>query len=130
MDHLRRLGWHWRIRLKSSFWIYRRGHRPCIARRLSLALGEARFWQHASMTEAYYGPIHLARARCKDGKEEWFDVSDEPTDLQTFGEYGLRFDIGENFLEGQSNGLQLESSLIRSATALERLCFVLTLTTL
>jgi hypothetical protein len=33
-------------------------------------------------------------------------------------------------LDDQSNGFQLESSLIRSAAALERLCLVLALTTL
>jgi hypothetical protein len=36
----------------------------------------------------------------------------------------------ENFLDDQSHGFPLESSLIRSATALERLCLVLALTTL
>src|SRR3989442_15047206 len=45
-------------------------------------------------------------------------------------EYGLRFAIEENFLDDKSNGFQLESSLIRSAKALERLCFVLAMTTL
>jgi hypothetical protein len=45
-------------------------------------------------------------------------------------EYGLRFDIEENFLEDKSNGFQLESSLIRSAQALERLCLVRAITTL
>jgi hypothetical protein len=45
-------------------------------------------------------------------------------------EYGLRFDIEENFLDDKSNGFQLESSLIRSAEALERLCCVLAMTTL
>lgn len=57
-------------------------------------------------------------------------MSDEPTDLQTFAEYGLCFDIEENFLDDKSTGFQLESSLIRSATALARLCLVLALTTL
>jgi hypothetical protein len=57
-------------------------------------------------------------------------VSDEPTEAKTFEEYGLRFDIEENFLDDKSNGFQLESSLIRSATALERLCCVLAITTL
>jgi hypothetical protein len=37
MDHRRRLPWHGRIRLKSSFWMYRRGHQPCKAGRLALA---------------------------------------------------------------------------------------------
>ena len=29
MAHLHQLGWHWRIRIKTSFWLYRRGHRCC-----------------------------------------------------------------------------------------------------
>jgi len=57
-------------------------------------------------------------------------VSDAPTALQTFAEYGLRFDIEENFLDDNSTGFPLESSLIRSAKALERLGLVLALTTL
>jgi hypothetical protein len=48
----------------------------------------------------------------------------------TLKEYGFRFAREENFLDDKSNGLQLESSLIRSAKALERLCFVLAATTL
>jgi hypothetical protein len=43
---------------------------------------------------------------------------------------GLRFDIEENFLDDKSNGFQLESSLLRSAAVLSRLCFVLAITTL
>ena len=57
-------------------------------------------------------------------------ISDEPTDGKTFEEYGLRFDIEENFLDDKSNGFQLESSLIRSAQALTRLCLVLAMATL
>jgi hypothetical protein len=130
MAHLRRLNGHWRIRIKSSFWIYRRGHQPCKASRLSLAVGEARFWHHVYMTKPQYGPGHLALARRQDGKEEWLVVSDEPTDVKTFEEYGLRFDLEENFLAANSNGFPLESSLIRSATALERLGWVLAIATL
>jgi hypothetical protein len=95
-----------------------------------LALGEARFWHHVYLAKVRYGPVYLVLTRRQDGKEEWFVVSDDPTDLQTFEEYDLRFDIAENFLDDTSNGFQLESSLIRSATALERLCLVLALTTL
>lgn len=62
--------------------------------------------------------------------ERWYALSDEPTSLQTFDDYGLRFDIEENFLDDKSNGFQLESSLIRSAQALTRLCLVLAVATL
>src|SRR5437660_12863534 len=65
------------------------------------------------------------------GSEEyWYVISDEAAELKTFEEYGLRFDIEENFLDDKSNGFQLEDSLIRSAAALERLCLVLAITTL
>lgn len=130
MAHLARLGWHWRIRIKGSFWIYRDGERYCKVNRIPLLAGKACFWHHVYITKQRYGPVHLAMARCHESKEYWFVVSDEPTDVQTFEEYGLRFDIEENFLDDKSNGFQLEASLIRSAAALERLCLVLAITTL
>ena len=130
MAHLTRLGWHWRIRIKGSFWIYRAGKRVCKVNRIRVAAGQALFWHHVYMTKQEYGPVHLALGRPIGRKEYWFVVSDEPTEAKTFEEYGLRFDIEENFFDDKSNGFQLESSLIRSATALERLCCVLAITTL
>lgn len=130
MEHLARLGWHWRIRIKGSFWIYRHGKRRCKVNRIPLIPGRALFWHHVYITQQRYGPVHMAMVRCQDDKESWLVVSDEPTAVKTFEEYGLRFDIEENFLDDKSNGFQLESSLIRSAAALERLCLVLAITTL
>jgi hypothetical protein len=130
MEHLARLGWHWRIRIKGSFWIYRGGKRHCKVNHIPLAAGQALFWHHVYITKNCYGPVHLALGRPQDSNEYWFVVSDEPTESKTFEEYGLRFDIEENFLDDKSNGFQLESSLIRSAKALERLCCVLAITTL
>ena len=82
------------------------------------------------ITEQHVGPVHLAVARPLGSDEYWYVISDEMADIQTLEEYGLRFDIEENFLDDKSNGFQLEDSLIRSAEALERLCFVLAVTTL
>jgi hypothetical protein len=130
MNHLTGLGWHWRIRIKGSFWIYRHGKCHCKVNRIPLAPGQALFWHHVSITKQGYGPVHLALGRPIDSKQYWFVVSDEPTESKTFAEYGRRFDIEENFLDDKSNGFQLESSLIRSAKALERLCCVLAITTL
>lgn len=130
MAHVRRLGWHYRIRIKRSFWLYRPGHRRCKVNRITLKKGQARCWHHVSITQQRFGPIHLALARPLHTNQTWMIVSDEPTDLNTFDEYGLRFDIEENFLDDKSNGFQLESSLIRSTDALERLAFVLAITTL
>jgi Transposase DDE domain len=130
MKHLTGLGWHWRIRVKGSFWIYRQGKRRCKVNRIPVSPGKALFWHHVYLTKQGYGPVHLALGRPISRKEYWFVVSDEPTNEKTFEEYGLRFDIEENFLDDKSNGFQLESSLIRSANALNRLCCVLAITTL
>ena len=130
MQHLTALGWHWRIRIKGSFWIYHHGKQRCKVNRIPLAPGKALFWHRVYITKNCYGPIHLALGHPLGRKEYWCVVSDEPTELKTFEEYGLRFDIEENFLDDKSNGFQLESSLIRSAKALERLCCVLAIATL
>jgi len=130
MKHLKKLEWHWRIRIKGSFWIYRKGFDRIKAGRIHLAPGQAFFWHGISVTGKCYGPVHMAIARRHDAKDSWIVLNDEPTDITTFKEYGLRFDIEENFLDDKSNGFQLESSLIRSIGSLTRLCFVLAMTTL
>ena len=130
MRHLKELGWHWRIRIKSNFWVYRQAKRRCKVTAIPLAYGQVRFWHHVSITEQVYGPVHLALGRLLGSRECWFVLSDEPTDMETFKEYGLRFDIEENFLDDKSNGFQLESSLLRCPKVLSRLCFVLAITTL
>lgn len=130
MWHVKKLGWHFRIRIKKSFWVHRPGRKPCKVGRFSLQQGgKPLFLQNVYITDDKYGPVCLALAHLANG-EYWYVISDEPTDVETFQEYGLRFDIEENFLDDKSNGFQLESSLIRSADALSRLCFVLAITTL
>jgi hypothetical protein len=130
MGHLRDLGWHWRIRIKSNFWIHPTHLRPFQVGDVELQSGHMSFWHGVAMTDKHFGPVHLAVARPLGSEEYWYVISDEAAELKTFEEYGLRFDIEENFLDDKSNGFQLEDSLIRSAAALERLCLVLAITTL
>jgi hypothetical protein len=130
MQRLKQMGWHFRIRIKANFWIDHRGQRRFQVRDVSLTAGQARFWHHVKVTAQHVGLFHLAVARPLGSDEYWYVISDEPTEVKTLEEYGLRFDIEENFLDDKSNGFQLESSLIRSANALERLCLVLAMTTL
>jgi hypothetical protein len=105
------------------------GKRRCEVNRLPLIPGQALFWHHVHITQQRYRPVHMALVRRQDDKESRLVVSDELTEVKTFEEYGLHFDIEENCLADQSNGFQFESSLIRSA-ALERLCLGLAITTL
>ena len=130
MGHLRELGWHFRMRIKSTFWIYPSHLAPFQVGEIALQPAHMSCWQEVSITDKHFGPVHLAVARPLGSEEYWYVVSDESAELKTLEEYGLRFDIEENFLDDKSNGFQLEASLIRSAKALERLCFVLAMTTL
>lgn len=74
--------------------------------------------------------VHLALARDPLSRQLWMVVSDEPTSVQTFREYGERFQIEEEFLDEKSNGFQLERSEIDTVPALSRLCLVMAVSTL
>ncbi len=128
--HLRRLRWHYRIRIKAGFGVVRPRRCPCKVEDFPLARGRAIFLRHVAITTDHLGPVSLALARHTKNGECWYVVSDEPTSVHTFVEYGWRFDIEENFLDDKSNGFQLESSLLRNADAVSRLCGVLAVTTL
>jgi hypothetical protein len=96
-----------------------------------LNLGQAILLQNVTrQTSNPIQGVYLALGRENINGELWYIVSSEPTTLQTFFEYGLRFQIEENFLDDKSNGFELESSMIRSAPALSRLCFVIAIATL
>jgi hypothetical protein len=130
LAHLRRLGWHFRIRIKAAFRVLRPGQPVRKVEDFSLAPGRALFLHNVAITAEAFGPVSLALARHSSTGEYWYIVSDGPTSVHTFGEYGRRFDIEENFLDDKSNGFQLESSLVRDADALTRLCFVVAVATL
>lgn len=125
------LGWHYRIRIKKNFWVYRPGWRPVKVHDFRLRPGQALLLQGVKLTQTKLAEsVNLALGCDPISKEFWYIVSDEPTTLQTFREYGLRFDIEENFLDDKSNGFELERSQLRSAPALSRLCLVLAVATL
>lgn len=126
----RRLGWHFRIRIKATFSVLRPGQPACQIEDFSLPPGRALFLHNVAIPTESFGPVSLALARHSSNGEYWDIVSDEPTSVHPFTEYGRRFDIEENFLDDKSNGFQLESSLVRDADALTRLCFVVAVATL
>jgi hypothetical protein len=128
----RNLGWGFRIRLKKSIRVYRVNKPSLSVGRLMPAKGKALFLHKVWITDRQFGPVHLALAhvQTRNGYEEWAILSDDPTDLGTFDEYGLRFDLEENFLDDKSAGFQLESGEIRDAEALARLGLILATATL
>lgn len=129
LKQLKRLKWHYRIRIKSSFYVYLGKHGRAISF-YHLRPGTALFLNYVYLTHERYGFVHVALGHHQESSELWIIVSDEPTSVDTFIEYGLRFDIEEGFLDDKSNGFGLESSRIRSAAMLSRLCLVLAIATL
>lgn len=126
-----RLGWHYRIRLKRDTWIWRAGKGWRQLKDFPLKRGEALCFHNVKLHKRlWFGPVHVAFGRNNLNGEFWAIVSDEPTSLHTFEEYGLRFDIEENFLDDQSNGWNVQKSEVRSVCALSRLWFVLAVATL
>lgn len=131
MSAMRRLGWHYRIRLKSNTWLWRSSRGWIQPKSVHLDRGEVRCFHNVKLhKQQWYGPVHVIFGRNNLNGELWVVVSDEPTTLQTFSEYGLRFDIEELFKDEQSSGWNLQKSEIRSVCDLSRLCFILALATL
>ena len=63
MGHLRGLGWHCRMRIKSTFWIYPSHLAPFQVGEIALKPGYLSCWQEVSITDKHFGPVHLAVAR-------------------------------------------------------------------
>ena len=128
---LKELGWHLRIRGKGSLLVYRKGKKGCKMARLCPRRGEARFIHNVYITRQRIGPVHLALAWPATGENDpWYIISDEPTNLDTFAEYGLRVDFEESILDDKSNAFQVQKSEIDSADDLSRLFLVLAIGTL
>ena len=131
MSVLRQMGWHYRIRLKGNTWLWRSSGGWIQPNSLHLASGDVRCFHNVKLhKQQWYGPVHVIVGRNNLNGELWVVVSDETTTLQTFREYGLRFDIEELFKDEQSSGWNLQKSEIRSVCDLSRLCFILALATL
>ena len=124
-------GWSYRIRLKKDTWIWRKGKGWWQLKDFHFSRGEALCFHNVNLHRGHwYGPVHIAFGCNNVNGEFWAIVSDQPTTLKTFAEYGLRFDIEENFLDDQSNGWNIQKSQIRSVCDLSRLWFILAVATL
>lgn len=121
---------HFRIRIKRSFQFELEGQWRKVSS-LQLQPGQAYFTPKVSVGKTSpYPNVYLAFAHDKPSDEDWAIVSDEPTTLQTFAQYRLRFCVEESFLDLKSNGFNLEASKLRDKFALSQLCGVIALTML
>lgn len=124
------LSWHFQIRIKRSFGFQLQGQWRKVSS-VRLQPGQAYFTPSVSVGKTKpYPNVYLAFAHDKQSDEEWVIVSDEPTALQTFAQYRLRFQVEESFLDIKSNGFNLEASRLRDKFALTQLIGVIALTML
>lgn len=131
LQWLQRYGWHYRLRLTGDTLVHLTDGRVLPVGRLCPPRGVARFYHRIRVLNVGLGPCHLAVARLmQPNLDPWYVLSDEPTDVKTLDEYGLRFDIEENFLDDKSNGFQVEASRLTTAEALERLFLIVAVATL
>jgi hypothetical protein len=124
------LGWHFRIRIKRSFQFQLAGQWHRVSS-VQLQPGQVYCTPAVAIGKTQpYPNVYLAFAHDKQSREYWIIVSDEPTSLQTFAQYRLRFQVEESFLDLKSNGFNLEASRLRDKFALSQLCGVIALTML
>lgn len=92
MDWLWACAWHYRIRIKSSLILADpQGQRLCKVNEVRLTPRETRCFHNVTITGQRFGPVHVVLGRPTDGPEQWQIVSDEPTGMETFAEYGNDF---------------------------------------
>ena len=123
--------WHFRIRIKSSLFLADpRGQRLCKANEVKLAPRETRCFHNVTLIGQQFGPVHVVLGRPLVGPEHWQVASDDPTGVETFAEYGERFQIEEGFLNDKSGLFDLETSRLQDAASLERLVLIISTATL
>jgi len=104
MNWLWACGWHYRIRIKSSLILADPlGQRLCKVNEVKLAPRESRCFHIVTLTGQRFDPVHVVLGRPTDGLEQWQVVSDKPTGVEAFAEYGERFQIEEGFLDDKSS---------------------------
>ena len=131
MDRLWACSWHYRIHIKSSLILADpRGQRLCKVNEVKLAPRETRCFHNVTLTGHRFGPVHVVLGRPTNGPAQWQVLSDELTGVETFAEYGERFQIEEGFLDDKSGLFSLEASRLRDAESLERLVLVISTATL
>jgi len=119
-------GWHCRIRCKRGIGLFGKDGKRLVLR---LSAGEVRYYEGVFLGAARV-PVSLAVGWEKGAREPWIVVSDGPAGPGTLRDHGLRFSIKEGFLDRTSGGFRWESSRLRDARALQRLCLAMAVATL
>jgi hypothetical protein len=74
--------------------------------------------------------LSLSAGWSQYAEEPWYILSNTEASSENFMEYGLRFDIEEEFNDEKSGGFSLEKSRLAGTEALERLILVIAVATI
>ncbi|MFN8475916.1 MAG: hypothetical protein U0822_27320 [Anaerolineae bacterium] len=123
--------WHFRLRLQGTQYVWLPDRRVLPLADLGIQRGQAGFLHQVHLGNERYGPLNIALAWADGAKTEpWYIATDQPADLTTLGDYGLRMDIDESFRDDKSGGFQLEDCELADPTNVERLLLVMAVATL
>jgi hypothetical protein len=125
MKQLNEWGWDWRIRIKGNQVLHCRGRRMT-PKMLGLQKGNAMMFSEVIDFGGNLHGLSLSAGWSRGGDEPWYILSNAPARSEVFMEYGLRFDIEEEFRDEKSGGFNLEKSCLQNTEALERMILIMT----
>ena len=129
MRQLNEWGWIWRIRIKNNNVLYC-GDRRMMPKMLALQKGNAMLFSGNIRFERDLVGLSLSAGWSRSADEPWYILSNDGASAENFMEYGMRFDIEEEFRDEKSGGFFLEKSRVEGTEALSRLIFVIAVATI
>jgi hypothetical protein len=129
MRHLNEWGWTWRIRVKGNQVLHCKNKRMT-PKMLILQKRSAMLFSGNIHFGRTLENLSLSAGWSRSSDEPWYILSNDDASVEIFIEYGLRFDIEEEFRDEKSGGFSLEKSRIEGPQALERLILVIAVATI
>jgi hypothetical protein len=129
MRQLNGWGWIWRIRIKNNQVLYCRDRR-ITPKMLMLQKGNAMLFSGNIRFERDIVGLSLSAGWSRGADEPWYILSNDGASAENFMEYGIRFDIEEEFRDEKSGGFLLGKSRVEGIEALERLILVIAVATI
>jgi hypothetical protein len=129
MRHLNDWKWIWRIRIKGNQVLHCKNKRMT-PKMLILQKESAMLFSGIISFGRALENLSLSVGWSRSSDEPWYILSNDDASVEIFMEYGLRFDIEEEFRDEKSGGNTKKKSRIEGPQALERLILVIAVATI
>ncbi len=125
MALLRKLNWHFRLRLTEKECVWMDAQQRRSLESWILLPYQPYFLQDILLTDQKYGPVSIAMSWDGAPKHDpWRIASDQQANPNVISDYALRMGIDANFLDDKSAGFQLEDTALLSPVRLNRLILI------